>query len=567
MAEIAGLVLGAVPLVISALEHYEDIIEPAKAFFHWKGQLSQMVRKLYMEHTLFEMNLELLLRRTVTNDDLLEMVANPQHELWKSKELVADLKRDLGKAYNPSMDTVTEMASIMIAIAANLNITGSDKVSNEGLEAIVYANTPRPDPAGRRRKFEFKERIAFTMKRRAVNEKLEQLKGCNERLAVFLEKAEKIHSSTHDGDESLKARIQFVAPLTSIRANASRVHEGLHRRWCADHDCHQAGLLLEQRLIRKKRKNRRGALSDVGKRDRFGVSLWRVTVMAWLDTEFQVDDDAVAISSSHNTPKVKFSVADIRHGLNEALRSNTAEIQDICMAMEEALHPSVGFAIDSANVMRGMYDVKSEECHLIDNHMTLSQYLPTLKRKEYVLADFYCLAITLASSLLQLGETPWLHQAWNGENIAFIRSHQEDNLTIDIKHPYLTCLYSSDAPVSATAPYEPSPDRKNMLALAVMLLEMSCGKPIEDLRQPEDLGPNGEVNVGTDLSTARRWLDTQVRLGNLSNGFTSAITYCLQSYLDPTASLEDGQFLQSVQNRVLEPLEREMQLLLWGANV
>lgn len=301
------------------------------------------------------------------------------------------------------------------------------------------------------------------MKRRAVNEKLEQLKGCNERLAVFLEKAEKIHSSTHDGDESLKARIQFVAPLTSIRANASRVHEGLHRRWCADHDCHQAGLLLEQRLIRKKRKNRRGALSDVGKRDRFGVSLWRVTVMAWLDTEFQVDDDAVAISrysahppqsflihtetdavhSSHNTPKVKFSVADIRHGLNEALRSNTAEIQDICMAMEEALHPSVGFAIDSANVMRGMYDVKSEECHLIDNHMTLSQYLPTLKRKEYVLADFYCLAITLTSSLLQLGETPWLHQAWNGENIAFIRSHQEDNLTIDIKHPYLTCLYSS----------------------------------------------------------------------------------------------------------------------------
>ncbi|KAK1511975.1 hypothetical protein CTAM01_00905 [Colletotrichum tamarilloi] len=539
MAEVAGLVLGAVPLVISALEHYEDIIEPAKAFFQWKGQLSQMIRKLYMEHTLFEMNLELLLRRTVINDDLLEMVADPQNELWKSKELVADLKRDLGKAYNPSMDTVTEMASIMVAIAANLNIKG----------------------------FEFKERIAFTMKRRAVNEKLDQLKSCNERLAVFLEKAEKIHSSTHDGDESLKARIQFVAPLPSIRANASRVHEGLHKRWCADHDCHQAGLLLEQRLIRKKRRNRRGALSDVGKRDRFGVSLWRVTVMAWLDTEFQVDDDAVAISSSHNTPKVKFSVADIAHGLNEALRSNAAEIQDICMAMEEVLHPNAGFAIDSANVMRRMYDVKSQECHLIDNHMTLSQYLPTMKRKEYVLADFYCLAITLVSSLLQLGETTWLHQAWNGENIAFIRSHQEDNLTIDIKHPYLTCLYTSDTPASAAAPYEPSPDRKNMLALAVMLLEMNCGKPIVDLRQPEDLGPNGEVNVGTDLSTARRWLDTQVRLGNLSNGFTSAITYCLQSYLDPTASLEDNHFLQSVQNRVLEPLEREMQLLLWGANV
>ncbi|KXH63909.1 hypothetical protein CSAL01_02185 [Colletotrichum salicis] len=524
MAEIAGLVLAAVPLVISALEHYEDTVEPAKAFFQWKGQLSQMIRKFYMEHTLFEMNLELLLRRTVTNDDLLEMVADPQDELWKSKELVADLKRDLGKAYNPSMDTVTEMASIMVAIAANLNIKGSDKVTNEGLEAVVYANKPRPGPAGRRRRSEFKERIAFIMKRRAVNKKLEQLKGCNERLAVFLEKAEKIHSSPHDGDESLKARIQFVAPLTSIRANASRVHEGLHRRWCADHDCHRVGLLLEQRLIRRKKKNRRGTLSEMGKRDRFGVSLWRVTVMAWLDTEFHVDDHALAVSrywahppqnsprhtetdvvpSSHNTPKVKFSVADIRHGLDEALMSNASEIQDICLAMEEALHPHVGFAIDSANIMRGMYHVKSQECHLIDSHMTLSEYLPTMKRKEYVLADFYCLAITLASSLLQLGETPWLHQAWNGENIAFIRSHQEDNLTIDIKHPYLTCLYTTETSVSTTAPYEPSPDRKNMLALAVMLLEMNSVKPIKDLKQPEDLSPSGEVNVGTDLSTARR---------------------------------------------------------------
>jgi hypothetical protein len=54
MAEIAGLVLGAVPLLISALEHYEDFVEPTVAFFKWKGQLSQATRRLQMGHTVYE---------------------------------------------------------------------------------------------------------------------------------------------------------------------------------------------------------------------------------------------------------------------------------------------------------------------------------------------------------------------------------------------------------------------------------------------------------------------------------------------------------------------------------
>jgi hypothetical protein len=95
-----------------------------------------------------------------------------------------------------------------------------------------------------------------------------------------------------------------------------------------------------------------------------------------------------------------------------------------------------------------------------------------------------------------------------------------------------------------------------------MLLEINVGKPIESLRKQQDMGLNGNSNVGTDLSTAQRSLEAQVSQGKLTSAFKNAITYCLQCYLDPTASLRNYEFARTVEERVLEPLEREMQSLL-----
>lgn len=108
-------------------------------------------------------------------------------------------------------------------------------------------------------------------------------------------------------------------------------------------------------------------------------------------------------------------------------------------------------------------------------------------------------------------------------------------------------------------------DKLNLLALAVMLLEINVGLPIESHRAEQDLGYSGNLNVGTDLLTAQRLLEIQVRQGKLSFAFTEAIKYCLQCYLDPTASFGNLEFAATVEERVLKPLEREMQVLLYGS--
>ncbi|KAF5005061.1 hypothetical protein FDECE_8477 [Fusarium decemcellulare] len=537
MAEIAGLVLGAIPLLISALEHYEDVVEPAVAFLHWRGQLSTMTRRLQMGHTAYDQNMRLLLKYAANDQDIEYMIEDPQSPLWKEPSLVDELQSRLGRAYAPSITTIQEIADIMIYIAAYLNIDGSSTVTYQGLGAIILANPPISQTAlhGQRR-FYFKERVMFTMKRRAMKGKLKQLEECNDRLYNFLEKASKIQENRQPVETSSRSCIQFIAPLRKIQDNASRLHRALHQSWCTGHGAsHQAGLLLEQRLRRSGR-NRRGIAQPVGKADCFGVSLWRVSVLTWLDTEFSLDEYSMKESSC------------------------SSEIKDICSAIHTADHPHVGFCLDSSDTLRGLYEVKSQPCRLSRSCITLNDLLPELKVRDIPLPDFYYLAITLASSVLQLCETPWLYQPWNKESIIFLRLQDRDERSIDVRHPYLTSRDDPEPPTMKKARL----DRLNLLALAIMLLEVSTGIPVEKQRRPEDLGSDGTPNVGTDLSTANRWLETQVDRGQLTSAFAGAITCCLQSYVDPTASFDDPEFLKSVEKRVLDPLEREMQLIVYG---
>jgi hypothetical protein len=143
MAEIAGLVLGAIPLLISALEHYETFVEPTVAFFQWRGQLPKVTRRLWMGHTAYEQNVRLLLAQALSSEHLDRMVNDPHGDDWKDVWLVKDLEEKLGHAYQPTMSTIREIADIMVSVAAGLNIEGSDKVCHSPSDLLAAKNQTR----------------------------------------------------------------------------------------------------------------------------------------------------------------------------------------------------------------------------------------------------------------------------------------------------------------------------------------------------------------------------------------------------------------------------------------
>ncbi|KAK2053278.1 hypothetical protein LY76DRAFT_629598 [Colletotrichum caudatum] len=527
MAEIAGLVLGAVPLLISAIEHYEDLVEPMVAFVKWKGQLSKVTRRLLMGHTAYEQNMRLLLKQVVSNEDLVDMIGNPQSDDWKSERLVRDLREKLGSAYQPAFSTVQEIADIMVIVAANLNINGSDKVTQQGLEAIVFSNPPVSETPIFRQRFYFRKRVAFTMKRRA--------------------KAAKLQDNVESDSSGSRIRIRFEPPLQKIQQNASRIHRVLSRSW----------------LVRRRGRTRKGSFHAANSINCFGLSIWRESVTTWLNTEFRLDDttgSGPCIRSG--LPKITISVPDSPATLAHELES-VQRVTEICSKIQAAAHPFVGFNLDSSDELRGLCKVQNPLCDLVTDGVSLGEYLPRLKQNLSFL-EIYSLAITLVCSVLQLSETPWLRQPWSREDIMFLRPGSAGNGSIDVRHPYLTRKYPTIADEKPAKPeLENQFDRFNLLSLAVMLLEINLGKPMESPREQQHLEREGAFTVGADLFTAQGSLETQVNQGNLTLAFTKAITYCLQCYLDPTASLCNFEFAKTVEERVLEPLEREMQCLLY----
>ncbi|KAM4063740.1 hypothetical protein HRG_006855 [Hirsutella rhossiliensis] len=219
----------------------------------------------------------------------------------------------------------------------------------------------------------------------------------------------------------------------------------------------------------------------------------------------------------------------------------------------------VGFRLDSTEVLRGPYLIDTP-CTFISNTTTLSDLLTDMKRADFPDRDRYTLAITLASSLLQLSETPWLEHPWSKRDILFLRIKEDSHDSPDIEHPYLTQGYESTATGARAVNNQPI-SRRNLLSLAILLLEIRFGIPIERRQQPEDLGPDGEANEATDLTTAGRWLRREADKGSLSTAFLQAITYCLKCYIDPSATFGNPDFSKAVEDKVLEPLDREMKYL------
>src|SRR5579862_2172309 len=107
--EIIGLLLGVAPLLISAIEHYNDGLDPLKAFIQWKGKLSQALRDLWHQHNLYYMTLCILLKEITTAAELHDMMTNPRSSLWKSGEIGQRIQTKLGVGYMGYLSTIEEI--------------------------------------------------------------------------------------------------------------------------------------------------------------------------------------------------------------------------------------------------------------------------------------------------------------------------------------------------------------------------------------------------------------------------------------------------------------------------
>ena len=242
------------------------------------------------------------------------------------------------------------------------------------------------------------------------------------------------------------------------------------------------------------------------------------------------------------------------------------KIEEICSYLKNRKTSSLGFCFDENHKLCA-YLKKSGLENYFPQEITLEKLLPKLPQRLSN-GDVYNLAITLTASVFQLIDTPWLSQTWTKSTIMFLKPKPGTMSEVDITRPILVQQFDSR---TTRNPNEASPSpRKALLALGILLLEIHSTQPIENMRKPEDLPSNLPADTApdhdSDHRTAIRWLFEQVSQGNITRGFCSAITNCLQAYINPQADFANAEFCNTIEETVLRPLEEERKFLVDGPN-
>ncbi|KAF1933464.1 uncharacterized protein M421DRAFT_97603 [Didymella exigua CBS 183.55] len=563
--EIAGLVLGVLPLLIQGIESYNEGLDPIKSFMRWDKELPQCIRKLRNQHVHYAQTMRILLEPITAEVELAEMMTDPgSSQLWKDKEMALKLQDRLQESYHAYQCTIADIERITKQIASKLDLDRANELKRNDLEALLVGNPKKSND-----KFEIRKRIRFGMSKKTVKALLEELNDCNRELERFTEKSEKIETYRK------AAKPSFATRLQRIQGYAKSLHSSLC--WsCTCKDTHHTSLRLEPR----------GNLYASGmpisaRKTCFTVSFSSLAADAsstwsWQAAEIDIEDeDDTGLSPPLSSPKPKttksvsfgspppYSANDPVLGSNHSLQ----EVTDICASIcqVQSTDSRIGLSLDAKKKLRGVYTFGStEKLTPTSEVITLEDLLdrrPTVngKRVKLTKKERYSLALTLASSVLYLNSTPWLTNQWAARDIQF---HQAVAATtfIDIEHPYLAPASADSVDDLAVKTRSLTFQNKNtvLLALAVALLELYFGTTAEKYQETEHGACNPALHQNSWMlcAMAHQWAEESQ--DELSAAFLSAVRHCLRCFSDPGVSLQDSEFLQAAAEGIVLPLQEEL---------
>lgn len=120
--EEAAIILAVFPLVISALEHYAEGLQPVFAAVYYRSRLKSFIRKLRTEQSHYLQALELLLKPITTARQLKAMIADPTGPEWSRPDFQKKLESRLKSVASTYSDIVIQVNELLSDIIKSLQI-------------------------------------------------------------------------------------------------------------------------------------------------------------------------------------------------------------------------------------------------------------------------------------------------------------------------------------------------------------------------------------------------------------------------------------------------------------
>ena len=121
--EVAGLLLGTFPLLISALEHYRQTAEVLEDWWQIKKEYKKCKNEIKVQELVFENNLErFLLPLVVDDDDVNELMSEPGGLKWRDPALEQKLIDRLPRSYDLFLDIMHDIQATMEGLQEELGL-------------------------------------------------------------------------------------------------------------------------------------------------------------------------------------------------------------------------------------------------------------------------------------------------------------------------------------------------------------------------------------------------------------------------------------------------------------
>ncbi|KAI8635262.1 hypothetical protein F5Y19DRAFT_5551 [Xylariaceae sp. FL1651] len=542
--EIAGIVLGAIPLVISALEHFKAGRGSLAAILKHRGQLDILLDRLRDQRISFYFDILQLLRNAEIEEaeDRTDLTEEDCLLILQNEKAGTQLQEYLGVHHLAFLDILRRYEDCIKKIARKLkHIRRLPNAAKDNLSALLAANPPTQG-----QNFEFKERVSFSIERGALSGLIEELREDRLSLKNIIKgmKTEREYTAKLPSRES-----QILAIiLTEVSAYAKSLFKATCQACtCSCQHNHKVLLELQNRIPQAK---------TTKPLDRLKKGPLAFNLIFDLEGHLQ-EAYVKADPDNRNVNKEAESVG--RH----------VSFQDLNIPQDKSSRKALGICdlvgLNKTNSYVLSLSLTGETLNLIQEQTKPQRRLLAPTSLEEVLKEGAAneilqitprqrtlLALDVASSIIQLQQTSWSDPPFSSKVVKLLL---RDSCKSTVA-PSVLFIEQVTEPSRSDCPH---PDPKaTLLELAVLLLEVWHHKTLE-------IWAANTALDATDTPEKRhmaaiRWLQSTSHL--IPSHHLKAIEQCLGLCSGRLRDWDDSEFLKVYCENIIRPLQKSCEAWL-----
>ncbi|KAI1758864.1 hypothetical protein GGR53DRAFT_198094 [Hypoxylon sp. FL1150] len=546
--EIAGVILGAIPLAISALQNYKA----GKGAWHtlkmYHGEVHDLIENLKTQRFHFRMHIHNLLKdagvEKAIQGDLSEEECACVIQTEQTKGKVAEY---FGEMLGGFLDVLGKHERCLKEIVLKLkNISRTSKAEKDDLAAIIATFKSE---AGA---LVFKKRLKFLLSKRFLEVSIDKLHKSRESLDKVIKDMKSLREPVgrvlQEPQEPSENALRLAHIFKRVPVKARPLFEACACR-CVDK--HRVLMKLDSRVVSQRELGYSITFNLVFD---LGMGLQEAFIRT-AQTEQAMDDGAEVLDKDMSTstkhaaamnPLIHIIDTDLEN--SNGCSNRSAKARHICDHAYEAQSSNNILQLQLVKHDLSLLKEPAKSSRELLHPVTLERCLRNGTQNEMAqmtLPQRNLLALDIAAGILQLRQTCWFKSPFHNKGIKLFSDNWE-NVRIAMLEPFIEQVMEESPLKWSDAIGGPDP-KMALLELAILLLELWNHEPLEARtglagNEPEDARRKAAVKWEEDTET------------KLLEEHITAIDFCFSISSGRSRSWDDIRFLRDYCENIIMPL-------------